>query len=402
MSVDTAPVSEPRLTARLRDLPPSGTMAVGAEIRLRRARGINVVNLGGGLAEPAPACLDAPVAFDPRRNAGGDAAGELDLRKALADKLRRDQQLEFDPAREIVITTGAKQAILPTLLAVIDAGDEVLVFDPSWVTYVPAIRLAGGIAKPVPLRRGNEFRIERSALEKQLTPRSRAIIVNTPHNPTGRVFTRDELATIATVAVERNLWVISDESFDKFVFEGRRHLSIATLAHVRERTVVVQSFSKAFALPGARVGYLAAPAALCEAVVRFNEHVVTCASPLMQSLALSTLADEESWSARLLERMHQKRAMAHAALSAIPGVRFAPTEGTFYVFADISAHNASSAAFAGRMLDTANVAVTPGIAFGEAAEGYVRINLVGPLEDIREGLRRMHGMLERANQAPSS
>lgn len=393
---------EPPLTGRLRDLPPSGTMAVAAEIRRRRARGIDVINLGGGLAEPAPACLDTPVAFDPRRNVGGDPAGELDLRKALADKLRRDQGLEFDPLHELAITTGAKQAILPTLLAIIDAGDDVLVLDPSWVTYVPAIRLAGGVAKPVPLRQASEFRIERSAIEAQLTPRSRAIIVNTPHNPTGRVFTHNELAAVAAVAIERNLWVVSDESFDKFVFDGRRHLSIATLAQMRERTVVVQSFSKAFALPGARVGYLAAPAALCQSVVRFNEHVITCASPLMQSLALSVLADEAAWSARLLDRTRQKRAAAHEALSAMPGVAFVPTEGTFYVFADISAHCASSSAFAQHLLDAANVAVTPGIAFGEAAEGYVRINLVGPLDDIREGLRRMRSVLDRGDQLPSN
>lgn len=393
MSLQRRPPPEPRLNARLGTLPPSGTMAVGAEIRRRRACGIEVINLGGGLAEPAPACLDVPFALDPRRNAGGDPAGELDLRTALAHKLARDQDLEFDPVHEIVVTTGAKQAILPTLLAMIDTGDEVLVFDPSWVSYAPAIRLAGGFPKPVRLRHGNEFRVDRSTLAAHVTSRSRAIIVNTPHNPTGRVFTADELASVAAIALEHNLWVISDESFDKFVFDGHRHLSIASLAQMRQRTVVVQSFSKAFALPGARIGYLAAPAPLCDAVVRFNEHVITCASPLMQSLALSALLDEMAWTTRLLERTRLKRASAHDGLREIRGIEFAPTQGTFYVFANIKAHCASSAAFATRLLDTCNVAVTPGIAFGESAEGYVRINLVGPLDGIREGLRRMRTAL---------
>ena len=387
--------SEPRLNPRLRDLPPSGTMAVGAEIRRRRARGIDVINLGGGLAEPGPGCLLAPFAFDPRRNTGGDPAGELDLRKALAEKLTRDQKLDFDPAGEIVITTGAKQAILPTLLAMLEAGDEVLLLDPSWVSYAPAIQLAGGVPKSVSLLHANGFRLDSAAIEAQLTPHSRAIIINNPHNPTGRVFTTEELAAVAAVAIERNLWVISDESFDKFVFDGRRHLSIATLAHMRPRTVVVQSFSKAFALPGARVGYLAGPAALCEAVIRFNEHVITCASPLMQSLALSVLADETAWTTQLLDHYRMKRQTAHEALCTIAGLQFTPTEGTFYAFANIKAHSASSAEFAARLLDRAGVAVTPGIAFGRTAEGFVRINLVGPLDDIREGLRRMRIALDQ-------
>jgi aspartate/methionine/tyrosine aminotransferase len=385
----------PRLNPRLRDLPPSGTMAVSAEIRRRRERGIDVINLGGGLAEPGPACLLAPFALDPRRNVGGDPAGELDLRKALAEKLRRDQGLDFDPAGQIVITTGAKQAILPTLLAMLEAGDDVLLLDPSWVSYAPAIQLAGGVPKPVSLLHANGFRLDSAVIEAQLTPRSRAIIINNPHNPTGRVFTAEELAAVAAVAIERNLWVISDESFDKFVFDGRRHLSIATLAHMRPRTVVVQSFSKAFALPGARVGYLAGPAALCEAVIRFNEHVITCASPLMQSLALSVLADETAWTTQLLDHYRMKRQTAHEALCTIAGLQFTPTEGTFYAFANIKAHSASSAEFAARLLDRAGVAVTPGIAFGRTAEGFVRINLVGPLDDIREGLRRMRIALDQ-------
>ena len=388
------PRPRPRINPRLRDLPPSGTMAVGAEIRRRRELGIDVINLGGGLAEPGPACLLAPFALDTRRNIGGDPAGELDLRKALAEKLKQDQKLDFDPLSEIVVTTGAKQAMLPTLLAMIEAGDEVLLLDPSWVSYAPAIRLAGGAPRPVSLLQANGFRLDRSAIEAQLTSRSRAIILNNPHNPTGRVFTVDELAGVAAMAIERNLWVISDESFDKFVFDGRRHSSVAGLPHMRPRTVVVQSFSKAFALPGARVGYLAAPASLCESVIRFNEHVITCASPLMQSLALSVLADEAAWTVRLRDHYRVKRQAAHEALRTMPGLRFTPTEGTFYAFADITAHNASSAEFAARLLDRAKVAVTPGIVFGSTAEGFVRINLVGPLDDIREGMRRMRSALD--------
>jgi aspartate aminotransferase len=311
----------------------------------------------------------------------------------LAQKLLRDQGLAYDPETEIVVTNGAKQAILPVLLAILEPGDEVLVLDPCWVSYAPTIRIAGGVPRPVSLRQGDSFVLDRSALAAQVTKRTRAMIINTPHNPTGRVFTREELGGVAAIAAERNLWVLSDESFDKFVYDGHRHTSIAALDEMRQRTVVIQSFSKAFALPGARVGYLASPAALCRSVARFNEHVITCVSPLMQSLALRALADEAPWTRRLLERHRLKREVVHAALARIPRIRFTPTEGTFYAFADVRGFDASSAAFADRMIDEARVAITPGIAFGACGEGYVRINLAGRLADLEEGLRRMQRAL---------
>jgi aspartate aminotransferase len=382
-----------RLSARLDSLPPSGTMAVGLRVRELRSRGVDVINLGGGMAEPAPSCLEAPVTFAPQGNVGGDPAGEPELRTALAKKLLRDHGLSYDPAAEIVVTNGAKQAILPVLLAILEPGDEVLVLDPSWVSYAPVIRMAGGIPTLVSLRHGDAFRLDASALAAKVTNRTRAMILNSPHNPTGRVFTRQELAGTAALAIDRNLWVLSDESFDKFVYDGHRHSSIATLEEMQRRTVVIQSFSKAFALPGARVGYMAAPRELCRSVARFNEHVITCVSPLMQSLALAALAGEAEWSRRLIERHELKREVVHAALGRLPGIRVTPTEGTFYAFADVRGYDASSESFAHRMIDDARVAVTPGIAFGKCAEGYVRINLVGPLANLEEGLRRMEQAL---------
>jgi aspartate aminotransferase len=380
----------PRLTSRLEALPPSGTMAVGLKVRELRDRGLRIVNLSGGMAEPAPTCLKAPIAFAAQRNVAADPAGEPDLRAALATKLLRDQGLAYDGSSEIVVTTGAKQAILPTLLAMLESGDEVLVLDPCWVTYAPVIRLAGGVPVPVSLRRDGAFRLDATAIAAAVTRRTRAIIINSPHNPTGRVFTHEELAGVAGVAADRNLWLFSDESFDKFVFDGNRHVSIAGLEGMRERTVVIQSFSKGFALPGARVGYLAAPAPLCRAVVRFNEHVITCVSPMMQSVALSALVTEAEWTEQLIEHYRLKRQVAATALARMPGIRFTPTEGTFYAFVDVSAHDSSSEAFADRMIQRAGVALTPGIAFGKEAEGHVRMNLVGPVSELVEGLRRMH------------
>jgi aspartate/methionine/tyrosine aminotransferase len=392
-AVIAASPASPPVGGRLLDLPPSGTMAIGAVVRGLRSEGVNVISLGGGMAEPDAPWLRDPIQFPADRNVGSDPAGEADLRAALAAKLGRDLGLAYDPATEIVVTTGAKQAVLPILLSVIEPGDEVLVLDPCWVTYAPAVQLAGGVARCVPMRYDGGFRLDADALAARVTSKTRAMILNSPHNPTGRVFTTEELVAASSVACANNLWVLSDESFEKFVFDGHRHLSIAALDGMRDRTAVIQSFSKGFALPGARVGYLAAPEPLCRSVTRFNEHVTTCVSPLMQSVALAALKDEAEWSDLLLAHYREKRDVAHEALARVPGLRFTPAEGGFYAFVDITAHGISSKEFTARLLETARVAVTAGTAFGDGGEGYVRINLVGPISDIQEGLRRMHEAL---------
>ena len=384
----------PRFAPLLEDLPPSGTMAVGGKVRELRRQGREIINLGGGMAEPAPPWLDIPVGFPRALNVGGDPAGEADLRSALTQKLRA-QGLSYD-ADEVVVTTGAKQAILPSLLAIVEPGDEVLVLDPCWVSYAPAIRLAGAVPVPVSLRVEEEFRLDARMLADATTSRTRAIIINTPHNPTGRVFTLEELAGVAQLAARRNLWVLCDESFEKFVFDGHRHVSLASLGDMKERTVLIQSFSKGFALPGTRVGYLAAPKRLCQGVIRFNEHVITSVSPLMQSIALSALAHEAQWTERLLSEYGRKRQIAQELLTGIPGIGFKPTEGTFYALIDAGAIEASSRVFVDRLLDEIGVACTPGAAFGSAAEGMVRINLVGPAALLEKGLRRMQAYLLRS------
>jgi aspartate aminotransferase len=378
----------PAPSARLAALPPSGTIAVGRQVRALRAQGIDVVNLGGGAPDPAAPWLTRPVVFSPDQNAIGDPAGEPALRQAIADKLRRDQDSAYDP-NQVVVTVGAKQGLYATLLALIEPGDEVAVLDPAWVTYGPAVRLAGGVPKTFALDRARGFRLDAAALERAMTPKTHAVIVNTPHNPTGRVFTADELEAVADVARRHNLWAIADESFDKFVFDGRRHISLASLPGMVERTVVLQSFSKAYGMIGARIGYVAAPPAVAGAVARFNEQVLSCVSPFLQGLALDVLAAEPAWTATLQARYQEKRDVAVAAVRALPGFACAVPEGTFYVFADISSFGRPSADIARRILDEARVALTPGSAFGVGGEGYVRFNLAVPLPTIQDGLARL-------------
>jgi aspartate aminotransferase len=380
---------------RLAAIPPSATIAVGGQVRALRAQGIDVVNLGGGAPDPAAPWFGKPLSFAKDRNVIGDPFGEADLRAAIAAKLKRDQGLVYDPAREIVVTIGAKQALYAALLALIEPGDEVAVLDPAWVTYGPSVRIAGGVPRLFALDRADGFRLDAAALARVIGPRTRVVVVNTPHNPTGRVFTAAELEAVAEVARRHGLWVISDESFDKFVFDNHRHISLAALPDMRERTVVLQSFSKAYAMIGARVGYLAAPPAVAGAVARFNEQVLSCVSPLLQSLALDALAADPDWTARLRAHYREKRDVAVAGLRAVPGFACAVPEGTFYVLADVSSFGRPAADFAARLLNEARVATTPGSAFGQGGEGYLRFNLAGPLDTIREGLARIQRAFAR-------
>ena len=382
-------VVAPIAASRLADVPPSGTMVVGRRVRDLRAAGIDVVHLGAGSPDPSPACLERPLALRSDMNITGDPAGDSELRVAIADKLASDQGLTYDPGTQIVVTVGAKQALYAALLALIEPGDEVAILDPAWVTYGPAVQIAGGVSRTFALDRKNGFSLDPAALEAVIGPRTRVIVMNTPHNPTGRVFTADELESIAEIARAHGLWVISDESFDKFVFDDHRHVGMASLDGMADRTVVLQSFSKAYGFIGGRVGYMAGPAAIAGQVARFNEQVLTCVSPFMQSVALAALAEEPFWTDNLRRQYQLKRDFAVDAVRRLKGFDCPVPEGTFYVFADITSFGQSADDVTMRLLDEARVAVTPGTAFGPSGEGYVRFNLAASMDIIRDGFDRL-------------
>jgi aspartate/methionine/tyrosine aminotransferase len=251
------------------------------------------------------------------------------------------------------------------------------------------VQIAGGVPRIFALDRKNGFHLDPAALEAVIGPRTRVVIINTPHNPTGRVFTADELESVAALARAHGLWVISDESFDKFVFDGHHHVGMASLDGMVERTVVLQSFSKAYGFIGGRVGYMTGPAAIAGQVARFNEQVLSCVSPFMQSVALAALGEEPSWTATLRRQYKVKRDFAVEAVRGLRGFECDVPEGTFYVFADISSSGQSAEDFAMRLLDETRVAVTPGTAFGPSGKGYVRFNLAASMDIIRDGFERL-------------
>lgn len=372
------------LSTRLRALPPSGTLLVAQKVRALRAQGRTIFNLSGGAPDPAPPISLGVAPITSEENALGDPRGEPALRGAFAARLARTHGVVRSAEREMVVTIGAKQGVYFSLLALLECGDEVIVIDPCWVTYAPSIALAGGCAVPVSLSADRALDV--AAIAAAVTSKTRAILINTPHNPTGRVFTESELSALAQLVKEKGLWLICDESFDLIVFDGRRHVSPGALDVIRERTVLLYSFSKAFALPSARVGMLVGPEPLCRLVATCTQQLISSVALPSQKLALAGLQREDEWAPHLRRAYQAKRDACLKALIADKRLATTVPEGTFYLFPNIARLGMSSAALTDQLLGQAGVAVTPGDVFGAAGEGHIRLNLVGPLEHVLAGI----------------
>ncbi|WP_375459675.1 pyridoxal phosphate-dependent aminotransferase [uncultured Enterovirga sp.] len=368
------------------ELPPSGTLAVGERVRALRAEGHQVFNLSGGSPDPrAPIPLASPE-IRPDENTLGDAWGEPALREEFARRLARIHGVQRSPRTEIVVTIGAKQALYFALLAMLEPMDEVVIVDPCWVTYGPSVALAGGCSVPVALGAGD--RLDLAAVAAAVGQRTRAIIINTPHNPTGRVFTETELSALAALVSDRKLWLICDESFDLFVFDDNRHLSPGVFDAIRDQTILLYSFSKAFAMPSHRVGMLVGPESVCRLVANCTQQVISSVSLASQKVAMEALVVEPSWAPTLRQAYQRKRDACMSLLAGDSRLELTPPQGTFYLFPRVARTGLSGDAMTEHLL-RAGVAVTSGAAFGTAGQDHIRINLVGPLPMIVEGVTRL-------------
>jgi aspartate aminotransferase len=377
-----------RLSSRVSALPPSGTLAVGEQVRALRAAGRTVFNLSGGAPDPGPPVDSVLPVIANDENALGDAWGELTLRKSFASRLAQKHNVVRSAGREMVVTIGAKQALYFSLLALLEPGDEVIVIDPCWVTYAPSIELAGGRAIPVPLGKPDNH-LDEAAVAAAITGRTRAILINTPHNPTGRVFSDKELSALAALVKERDLWLICDESFDLFVFDGRTHLSPGVFDEIREQTILLYSFSKAFALPSYRIGMLVGPESICSLVANCTQQLISSVSLASQKVAYAALQQETDWAPFLRRTYQEKRDACLALLKQDTRFNLRPPQGTFYLFPNIERTGLSSASLTAHLLEAAGVAVTSGAVFGSAGEGHIRLNLVGPLVAIVAGTKAL-------------
>lgn len=383
----------PRPAARCAEIGSSPTVALNDLVRDLRARGVDVLDVGGGDPDfDAPAhvreatarsVLDGFTHYTP-------SGGTPELRAAIAGKLAADNGIEVDPDREVLVTPSSKHALSVALMAVLDPGDEVLLPTPSWVSYQAMARLAGATPVPVPLAASEGFRITTDRLAAARTPRTRAVVINTPNNPTGHVVGEREAEELVAFAARHDLVVVVDEIYEKIVLDGAKHLSVAALPGAAERTITVNGLSKAYAMPGWRLGYAAGPADLVSAMLTVHQHTVACAGSFAQQGAVAALTGPQEAVTAMTAEYAARAETVVAALNAIPNITCGRIEGAFYAFPDISATATPDCReFARRLLAEESVAVTPGVAFGPGGEGRIRISLTSSRSVLAEVVDRI-------------
>jgi aspartate aminotransferase len=327
----------------------------------------------------------------------GPGAGLPELRQAVSGYLQQWRGLDIDPAR-VVITPGGKPIMFFAILALINPGDEVIYPDPGFPIYESMARFVGGVPVPMPLREERRFRFDPDEFRSLVTDRTRLIIVNSPHNPTGGVLTHADLEVIADVARERDIVVLSDEIYARLLYTGQ-HESIASSEGMLERTIILDGWSKTWAMTGWRLGFGVFPPELVPHVERLISNSVSCTASFAQYAAIAALDGPQDSVARMLEEFTERRAVIVDGLNALPGVHCLVPDGAFYAFPNITGTGFASRDLADRMLQEAGVACLSGTAFGQYGEGFLRFSYANSLDNIRLALERMRALLEQAAPA---
>ncbi len=315
-------------------------------------------------------------------------AGLRDLRVELHNYVKRKYQAEYDPDKEILVTVGGSEAIDIAMRAMLDPGDEVLVPQPSFVSYVPCAVLAGGVAVPIDLEEKDQFRLTPEKLLEKITPKSKLLVLPFPNNPTGAIMTRPELEQIARIVEEHDLFVLSDEIYAELTFGEERHVSFASLPGMRERTVLINGFSKAFAMTGWRLGYACGPEIILKQMLKIHQFAIMCAPTTSQFAAIDALRNSDSDVDHMRESYDQRRRFLLRSFEEMGLECFEPL-GAFYAFPSVQRFGMTSEEFATRLLHEERVAVVPGTAFGDSGEGYLRISYAYSLKSLKEALGRM-------------
>jgi len=321
------------------------------------------------------------------------AAGIPELRAAIARHIRRSRGIEVGP-EHVVVTPGAKPIMFFTILALLEPGDEAIYPNPGFPIYESMIRFVGATPVPLPLREENGFRFDPDEFRRLVTDRTRLIILNSPHNPTGGVLTREDLEAVAEVARERDIVVLSDEVYERILYEGE-HVSIAALPDMLPRTVLLDGFSKTYAMTGWRLGYGVMPVELAEQVAKLMVNSNSCTAAFTQWAGIAALEGPQDATAAMVAAFRERRDVIVEGLNRIPGFRCARPAGAFYVFPNVEGTGIPSAELADYLLETAGVAVLDGACFGEYGKGYLRLSYANSVENIRRALERIEEALRK-------
>ena len=326
--------------------------------------------------------------------------GIPELREALSQKAYREYNLSYDPNSEILITVGGSEAVFLALIALINPGDEVLIPNPGFVCYEPCVLLAGGLPVSVPLLEKNGFKPSIDDVMSLITEKSRVMILNYPNNPTGAVLSRDEVAALAKIAVERDMVVISDEVYEKIIYDSADHHCAATFRGMRERTLVTNSFSKTYAMTGLRVGFVYGPKELISPIWLVHQYIVSCVDTLAQYIALAALKGPQDFVKEMVQEFDRRRHLIYKRLNEIGGFNCALPKGAFYVFPKIKDFGMPSEEFAEFLIKRAHIATVPGSSFGNYGNGYIRISYAAAYEQLEEALNRIEKAVKTLKKVP--
>jgi aminotransferase len=374
---------------RMNDIPFSGIRKVFEQVDQLKAQGRTIYPYYIGRPN-----FDTPVhikeaakqALDDGLVAYTSNYGLPELREAIAHKLAIDNKLTVNPEKEIIVTVGANEAVLMIMMGLLNPGDEVLIPDPMWLHYFYCAKLAGAKVVSVPLREADGFQLDPAEIERRITPRTKMIVVNTPHNPTGVVYTRETLSAVADIAARHNLLVLSDEIYEKIIFDGTEHISMATFGNITDLTLTVNGFSKSYAMTGWRLGYVVANPELIGVLVRVHQYTTVCATSFAQAGANAALRGPQESIDQMVGEFDRRRRALVEAFRQLPGASLVNPTGAFYAFPNLSALGGTSEDIAKRLLNETGIAVVPGSAFGDYGEGYVRISYACSLADVENGM----------------
>jgi aspartate aminotransferase len=387
-----------KIAQRVAGIIPSLTLEITSLAKKMKAQGHTVVNFAAGEPDfdtPAYIKEAAIKAIKEGFTKYTPSTGEQKLKEVISEKLKKDNQLQYLPS-QIVICCGAKHALYNILQVICEKGDEIVITSPYWVSYPEMIKLAGTTANIVKTTEKNRFKLERKALISKINKRTKALILNSPANPTGCVYSRQELRQIAEIAIQRNLYIISDEIYEHLIFDGKKHVSIASLnKKIYQRTITVNGVSKTYAMTGWRIGYLAcAQEKVIKAISSLQSHSTSNPCSISQKAAEEAIKNSKSDQLLMIvQQLQAKRNLLLEGLRTIAGISFVKPEGAFYVFCNISRLGLDSVTFAQRLLKEAYIAVVPGKAFGR--DNYVRISFATSEEQIHEGIRRLKDWIKR-------
>ena len=378
------------LAARVDRVSPSLTLAISAKAKAMKAKGINVCSFSAGEPDfptPKHICEAAKTALDEGKTRYGAAVGELKLRQAIAGKLKNDNNLDYT-ADNIIVTNGGKFSLFNLMQALIEPGDEVIIPAPYWLSYPEMVKLAGGTPIIVDTTADNDYKITTEQLEQAITEKTKLFIFNTPSNPTGAVYTPDEVRTLAKIIVERDILVVSDEIYEKILYDDAVHLSIGSINdEIFARTITSSGFAKSHSMTGWRVGYAAAPPKILKAMAKIQGHSTSNVCTFAQYGAIAALESSQECVQEMLSAFATRRSYMYEAINNIPNLSCPKPYGAFYLFVDISQTGKKSLEFCDRLLETKQVAAIPGVAFG--MDNCIRFSYATDMDTIKEGIKRL-------------